>query len=61
MFSEAVDQRVTSLTQLVQRLAGSASSAYPDELYVLLDNLLCIDPWTRVSTTDALKLSFFVS
>jgi hypothetical protein len=44
---------------LVQQLAGPAASVYPHELYELLQNLLCVDPWARASATDALKLPFF--
>ena len=56
---DQVEQRATSTMDLVQQLAGPAASVYPHELYELLQNLLCVDPWARVSATDALKLPFF--
>ena len=59
VFSDQVEQRATSTMDLVQQLAGPAASVYPHELYELLQNLLCVDPWARVSATDALKLPFF--
>ncbi len=61
MLADTVEQPVASITRLVQQLAGTAASAYPDELYEFLEDLLCVDPWARVSATDALKLPFLLS
>jgi len=46
-------------TKFVQRLR-TESQQYPSDLFDLLENLLTVDPWRRISAKAALAHPFFL-